>query len=139
MILIDTSVWIALIDSQDSCHSRAKDIVKDIFHEDVGIFDHIYGEILTVLRNKTSNEKCLKFVEYLKYTKININFCSKESFFMAQEFFFRFRKISFIDSLLMAFAKEINSDLITFDKELKKAWNQVKGKTYKPLPAEDSN
>lgn len=139
MILIDTSVWVALMDSQDSCHHQAKSLVKDMFYEDVGIFDHIYSEILTVLRNKTSDENCAKFIEYLKYTKININFSSRESFFLAKAFFFKFPKISFIDSLLMAFAKETNSDLITFDKELKKAWEQVKSKIYKPLPAEDSN
>lgn len=125
MILLDTSVWVALMNKDDACHTASRSIVEKFNYEDLELFDHIYGEVLTVLRLKTTQENCEKFISYLKYIGIRLNFSSKKSFFLAQELFFAFPKISFIDSLLMAFAKENNAEIITFDKSLQKAWKKI--------------
>lgn len=126
MIILDTAVWIALLNKKDSCHNRAKGIAKNINYSALQIFDHIYIETLTVLRNKTTDLACKKFIKFFQDAKQDIIITNKKFFVLANHFFFRFKKLSFTDCLILAAAKVDKSQLITFDKALQKAWEEIK-------------
>lgn len=125
MIILDTSVWIALLDQNDSCRNRAIKIVANINSGFLKVFDHIYSEVLTVLRNKALEQECPKFVNFLQTTKIKVNLINENMLTLANFFFFQYKKLSFTDCLLLAAAKTTNAELITFDKELKKIWEKM--------------
>ncbi|MEK7673096.1 MAG: PIN domain-containing protein [Patescibacteria group bacterium] len=135
MILLDTSVWIAFLDRDDSCHQQALEILVNLNYKDVEVIDHLYAETLTVFRNKGSDQYSINFMAFLTDEEIKVINTSNNAFGLAQELFFSFRKLSFNDSLLMAVAKELNAQLVTFDKELSKAWVEVN--KWKDLPEEN--
>lgn len=126
MIMIDTSVWVALLDKGDSLHKKAKDAVRNVQPNQLKIFDHIYIETLTVIRNKVSDFYCEQFIKFLKNCNLEINLTSRKILTLATFLFFQFKKLSFPDCLIMASAKINKAELITFDKALKKAWEYTK-------------
>lgn len=125
MIMIDTSVWVALLYDQDTCHEKAKKIVEKICYKDLQVFDHIYTETLTVLRNKVSDLAGKKFFRFFHDVKLNIFISTEEIFNLANNIFFNNDKLSFTDALIIAAAKSKNAKLITFDKTLNKAWEEL--------------
>lgn len=120
--MIDTSVWVSLMRRADHNHDKAKQLVFNINPFELQVFDHVYFEILTVLRNKISDEACIKFINFIKDFKKHIIISSKKIITLANFLFFKYKKLSFTDCLLMASAKTNKAELITFDKELNKAW-----------------
>lgn len=123
MIMLDTSLWIALLDSTDSCREKAINIVKSIESENLYIFDYIYAETLTVLRNKALDVKLHELTGFLEAGNLKVNISDSTMFSMANELFFRYKKLSFVDCTLMATAKIKKGHLLTFDKQLQKAWD----------------
>lgn len=126
MIIIDSSVWVALMNPKDISHEKAKEIIAKIHYSEVQIFDHVYGEILTVLRNKFSDSFCGKFVKFFRDTKKKISLTDEEIFSFANYIFFQFKKLSFIDCLILSSAKINKTKIITFDIALQKAWEEIK-------------
>lgn len=124
MIMLDTAVWIALMKTDDTNHNKAKKMVKKIHPSEVEVFDHIYVETLTVLRYKLTAPACKKFVDFLKRFKKQIVLSNKEIFTYANKLFFRHSDLSFTDCLLISSAKINNAKLLTFDKNLQKAWEK---------------
>lgn len=123
---MDTSVWISLLDEEDSCNERARNIVRNICYQDLEIMDHLYAEILTVLRNKISDQQCYRFSNFLKNAGLKITLITREVLNLANFVFFKSSKLSFTDCLLIASAKLSGADLVTFDKNLEKEWNKVR-------------
>ena len=123
--MIDSSIWVALLDKDDSCRDRAMIELENLENTEIEVYDHIYGEVLTVLRNKRSNYHCTGFCELLEILRVKIKLTSENIFTLANKFFFQFKKLSFTDCLLMASAKIHNAKLLTFDKNLKKAWTAL--------------
>lgn len=89
------------------------------------LFDFTYTETLTVLRNKASNKHCQSFLDLIKSLKLNIIIKNQRIINAANLFFFHFKKLSFPDCLLMAAAKAKKAQILTFDKGLQKAWQQI--------------
>ena len=125
MIILDSSVWIALINNDDSCYEKARNIVKNIFYEDIDIYDFIFTEILTVLRKKTSIKLCSKFIRFIDKTKIGITLNNEKLIKLANNTFFKFDKLSYTDCLILASALLSEARLVTFDKNLQKAYENV--------------
>jgi predicted nucleic acid-binding protein len=123
--MIDTCIWIALLRNRDTCHNQAKNIVKNIPHNKLAIYDYLYAETLTVARNKISESACQKFINFFKDCKINIQLTTEDVFTLANFLFFKFKRLSFTDCLLLASAKNNNAQLVTFDKELDKVWKGI--------------
>ena len=124
MIILDTSFWIALIKQDDKNNQSARSIAKTIPYEDLIILDHVYSETMTVLRNKASEQDCKNFMNFIKDTKIKIILSDEEFFAAATAIFFLNKKLSFTDCLILVSANGMGSELITFDKELEKAWQE---------------
>ncbi|MBI2634137.1 PIN domain-containing protein [Candidatus Peregrinibacteria bacterium] len=125
MIMIDTSIWIALLDKTDNCHRQAISALNGIYYRDIGICDQIYGETLTVLRNKLHEQKCYEFYKFINDQGVNTMLSDRHVLMLSMHYFFLYRKLSFVDCLLMATAKLNNAELLTFDKSLKKAWDSI--------------
>lgn len=125
MILIDTSVWISFLDKSDINHSKAQKIFTEYHQNEIGIFDHIYTEVLTVLRIKVSEKSCHKFADFVSKLETQLVISDREIFTLAKFLFFNFKKLSFTDSLLLASARITKSNLSTFDKNLQKAWTKI--------------
>lgn len=126
MTILDTSVWISLLNKQDSTHQKARKLIEELKGCSFEIMDSIYSETLTVLRNKVSERQCIAFTRLLRDASMKITLSSSKVFTQANFFFFQFNKLSFTDCLLLAAAKLNNAELVTFDKNLQKAWNKVK-------------
>ncbi|MFH1218220.1 MAG: PIN domain-containing protein [Candidatus Peregrinibacteria bacterium] len=126
MTILDTSIWVALINKSDTCYEKAKKIAKETNLEELEIFDYTYIETLTVLRNKVSETACNNFLNFVKDYQKNITLSNEEIFSLANAFFFQDKTLSFTDCLLIATAKINSAKLLTFDKALEKAWNKVK-------------
>lgn len=124
-VMIDTSVWIALLNYQDSCHEKAMILMEDLVTDQINLYDFTYSEVLTVLRNKTKQINCQKFIELLEFFNIQITLSNLKVLDLANILFFHFQKLSFPDCLLMASAKFKKAKLLTFDKKLQKAWTQI--------------
>lgn len=125
MIILDTSVWIALLDPDDTGYIKAKNLCQNINPLQLKMMDSLYSEILTVARNKISDETCNKFCNFLEELNIKISLMDKNTFIEANSFFFKFDKLSFMDCLLLAFSKINNATLLTFDKYLQKTWEEL--------------
>lgn len=126
MNAIDSSVLIALLNEVDKHHNKAFEILKGSDVEEVLLFDHIYIEIMNVLKRKYSIDLCHKFVNFLKFWNIEIAMKEFEEIKMANTIFTEKNNLSFEDCLLIAGALSRNADLMTFDEELKSAWNKLK-------------
>lgn len=125
MTMLDTAIWIALMKNDDTNHQLAKEIVKEVHLQDLEIYDHIYMETLTVLRNKVSELACHQFANFFKELKINIVISNGKILALANILFFQFKKLSFTDCMIIASAKLARAQLFTFDKYLQKAWDYI--------------
>lgn len=126
MIILDTAVWVALFKRDDTCHELANKLLKGIRYEDLWVFEHTYSETLTVLRSKISEKACWVFKKFFETFKIEIIISDEKIFTLANGYFFLYKNLSFTDSLILASAILNNLQLITFDKELQKAWLKSK-------------
>ena len=125
MIVTDSSVLVALINEDDNQHEKALKILADIYINRLKLFDFLYIETLSVLRLKKAETDCVKFINFLDYFELALNLSTQETIELANKYFFQFIKLSFTDCLVMAGAKIHKAQIITFDKNLQKAWNQL--------------
>lgn len=128
MKLLDTCVWVALLNEKDSTHQKALKIACELKKNELQIFDFIYTEAFTVLRFKSFANACVLFKDMIASAHIDINFTDTHIIKLAEELFFYFKKLSFTDCLLMATCKLSKSSLVTFDKNLQKAWNIIEAR-----------
>lgn len=125
MVMIDTSIWVALLNKMDSTHYRAKDLIRNSADTDYKIYDYIYSETMTILKGKVSHESCIEFLKIIGILNLPIMLSTQEAFSLASSYFLQHKKLSFTDCLLMASAKLENASLLTFDRNLKKAWDAL--------------
>lgn len=126
MVFLDSSVWIAFLNNQDSQNQKSISIFKNIEKEYLEINDYVFSESLTVFRYKKLEKQCKNLIRFLKDFNINFNISDNQVLALANYYFFKYQKLSFVDCQLLASSKINDAELITFDKELQKAWNLVK-------------
>lgn len=126
MILIDSCVWIGLLDIDDSNHLRATEKMHGLNLRDVRIDDHIFGELLVVFRRKKMPDVCKNLIQFMSDLEIKIDMTSEKVFKLAASLFIKYKNLSFTDSLILAKAKTEKFELLTFDKALLKAWEEVR-------------
>ncbi len=118
MIVLDSCVWIALINEQDNQHQKAKEVFQKINLHELKIYDYIYVEILTVLQLRINKEACQKFILMIAEMSLEINMMEKEMFLKTNEIFLmQEKKLSFVDCFLVGLE---NCQVITFDQDLQK-------------------
>lgn len=125
MVVVDTSIWVALINQKDTCHKKAWQLISNLYNDEVVLMDHVYSETLTVLRNKNDQKMEKEFKNMLRDLDIEYSITPSELFRLADLIFMLNPKISFIDCLLMGSARTNDCQLLTFDKDLQKAWNKI--------------
>lgn len=126
MVLIDASVWVAIMNGEDSQHLKAADLIEQFFWDEVEVLDHMYAETLNVLRRKSSVDHCRKFVSFLRKRKIPFLLCESNSLDLANQIFFSHPKLSFTDALIIATAKLYGHEIISFDENLLRVWRSVR-------------
>lgn len=124
-MILDTSIWVALLDEDDSCHHDAAKIIADIHPEDLHISDYIYCEILTVLRRKNLEFMIRELINFISDFNIKVKFIDQDLFNLASSLFLNFEKLSFTDCAILATAKFNREKLFTFDKQLEKAYQKI--------------
>ncbi len=120
MILIDTSVWVSFLSLADSNHEKAEKIFEGLTTNEIIVFDYIYTESMTVFRNKVADDHCQYFRKLLNELEIDLYFTDHVVIRLATEYFFKFKKLSFTDCLILASAKVNDYEIATFDIDLQK-------------------
>lgn len=117
MIVVDSSVWIALYNELDSQHDKAKKLA--ISFSNVAIAEYVVLETCTILQNKAGIEAAEKFLAFaLDNSDVTILHLSPE-FFNKIAHTFRWlmhKKLSFVDISLLLLSE--SHEIVTFDKAL---------------------
>lgn len=124
-MILDTSIWVALLDEDDSCHEEAMKLVENISPQDLYLLDYIYCETMNVLRRKKLEIKIAELINFISDLHIEIKFIDKVLFGLTNSLFLRFGKLSFTDCALLATSKHNHAQLVTFDRELLKAHQEI--------------
>lgn len=127
-IIVDSSVWISLLNDKDSKYSYASKY-NPILTQEQWMPDIVFYEVLSVLKNKVSNKVLLEnFIE----------FATESSNVVIRLFYENNREVlkiftnevtgtlSYVDSLLVYLSHEY--EILTFDQDLKKEIKKVGGK-----------
>lgn len=125
MVLIDASVWVALMNRNDSQHQKAFSLSLEIFWNELEILDHAYAETLNVLRRKATNKECRIFTEFLEQNFIAMTTVQLPALDLANKIFFAHPKLSFTDALLIATAKLYGHEILSFDENLLRVWQRL--------------
>ena len=120
MMIIDSSVWIALFNERDSQHDKA--VSKSASFADVALPEYIFLETCTLLLSKAGRDVTEQFLAYVLDSADVAILHSSPEFFQATARLFRRptnKKLSFVDVSLLVLAE--SHDIITFDKTLARA------------------
>lgn len=117
-IILDSSVIIAYFRKDEAHHEKAEEIFNT--HENLIIPGVIVGEALSILKMKEGlkvAEDCAYFLE--NSVGIRIVMTEETTFQSAMRFFIsKKNNLSFIDTMLLNYAKQKGIRIATFDKEL---------------------
>lgn len=120
MIILDTNVWYAICDANDSSHSAASKLFESL-EEPVLMPEYILVELLNLLVRKRGKEWTDQFLGKLLVSKDCVITPNSASFTneVLQDFLRSERvKLSFVDHALLYLST--HHKVITFDKELAK-------------------
>ncbi len=124
MILIDTNVFVAYYNEQDTTHKRAVSLLKEIFLHKYGLpitTDYVFDEAVTVTLRRTKNKDCaIALGNSILTSEIRL-LRIHEGIFQEAWNLFQTQKISFTDCTLVAAMRALNIEyLATFDETLQK-------------------
>lgn len=120
MMIIDSSVWIALYDRADSQHTKAVDTTSAFVN--VGLPEYVVLETSSILLLKAGKDVAEKFLSYVLDSSEVTILHSSPDFFHATVQLFRAdpnKKLSFVDISLLLLSE--SQEVITFDRALTKA------------------
>lgn len=124
MILLDSNVWIALFNKEDSLHGQASNDFTKIIErkEEIIVTDYVILEVATILQQRAGQEMANSFLEHVLSAEgillINID---EMAFTQVVEFFKKDRhKLSFVDASIVILNKNMGVKILTFDKDLTK-------------------
>ena len=119
MTILDSNVWIAYFNKNDSLHEKAVKIFSTV--KNIAITEYIVAETATVILNKADRKTANKFLEIiLDNSDITILHSDKRFFEETARTFTEIisGKLSFIDISLLFLSKKYK--IITFDEKLEK-------------------
>lgn len=120
MIIIDSNIWIAYLNKNDSQHRKAVSFMSEV-KEGVLITEYIILEVATVLAMKIDKRAADSFVDFVTNNRdIEVLSSSGDNFYKTLDFFLKYKKnnLSFIDLSLLALSKKYQ--VFTFDRNLEK-------------------
>ncbi|MEX1014067.1 MAG: PIN domain-containing protein [Candidatus Paceibacterota bacterium] len=119
-IVLDSSVWIAILDKKDSQHKKAEKVLNNITGK-VLVTEYILLEVSTVLSQKVSKNSSNDFIKFVISNRdINLKVFSSQEFNSITSFYLTLKnkRISFVDCSLIWLSKVHR--VISFDKDLNK-------------------
>ncbi|MEK7649203.1 MAG: PIN domain-containing protein [Patescibacteria group bacterium] len=120
MTILDSSVWIAWLDKDDSQHGRAEKVFEQV--SDIVVPEYVILEVCTVLSRKKGHAFAEQFLSLaVENSDITILLSSEDLFYKTVDSFkkvFR-RRLSFADSMLAVLSRSYT--ILTFDNTLQKA------------------
>lgn len=120
MMILDSSVWIALYNEADSQHAKAVRLAASF--SDIALTEYVLLETATLLRAKAGDETAEYFLEYaLDNADVAILYASRELFGDTVSLFRQMKgaKLSFVDASLLHLSD--THEVVTFDAALEKA------------------
>ncbi len=123
MVILDSNVWIAFLNKNDSNHKKADEIFNKLANrrEKIIITEYILLEVVTVLSQKVGKKLADQFIEIAGNTK-RIEIISSSADFLNDVLTFylkqKNRNLSFVDYSLLYLSRQY--EILTFDKELKR-------------------
>lgn len=123
MIILDTSVWVALLHEKDSQYEKALESVSSLDWEKVVLPDLVFYEVLTVIKIKSELKLCLPkvFLKLLKTTEVDYSSIPNEIIELSiKKIIATSQKTSFVDICLYEWSRQDDVRIITFDASLEK-------------------
>ncbi len=120
--LIDSNIIIAFFRKEELDYKKANDLLFSF--DSFAITEHVLFEIATILLLKEGKEISKLFIQFLKSCeKINILKLTEKEFCQIINCYpYKNSKLSMTDFSLLLLAKKRDFELISFDKELMKAY-----------------
>ena len=125
MIFIDTTIWVAAIDSSDELHEDGKSTLNALIERKLSIAlttDYVLDEVMTILKKrKIPPKKIISVIEsIIESPLVEVIFVDEQIFTEALKIFKKYEKLSFTDSTTLAIMrkykiKEIYSHDSDFD------------------------
>ncbi len=127
-IIIDSNIWISYFSNIDSNHTKAKNILETFSCDYQIMPDLVFYEVITVLKNKSSFENSMMFIDFIKNNKdITIQlFYEQNREVLDLSGNKEFVNLSYVDTLLLYLSK--THTIVTFDKQLIEAIDLYGGK-----------
>jgi len=124
-LFIDTNIFVALKDKNDSTHTRALGMLAQIEKQKIALFtsSDIIGETLTVMAMKLGKAAANDFLSGYMISGVEEIFVDEEIHTQSRELFFQVvsKNVSFIDcSSVVVMRKEHIQTIFTFDRDFKK-------------------
>ena len=120
MIVLDSNVWIALFDKDDSLHARAQRAVGEL-KERVALPEYVILEVTTVLAQKAGKLFADSFLQKV-YANRDIQIIVSSGQFLDELVLFYLssnaKNLSFVDYALLLLSRRMR--VLTFDKNLEK-------------------
>lgn len=126
MIILDSSVWVAFFDKDDSLHRRAAQVVNSL-QEKIVLPEYVLLEVTTVLSQKAGKSLADAFLQKVA-TNRDVQVLSSSQQFLDEVIRLYLsrtnEKLSFVDYALLYLSSKMN--VVTFDKDLKKELTKMK-------------
>lgn len=124
MIVVDSSVWVALFNVKDKHHQRAKKELSGAISSDerIVVSDFVVLEVTTVLLKRVGRATSARFLDFVfKDRHASLAFTGNGIFYSVVKAFPRIGgELSFVDMSLILLAKGLRARLMTYDKELRR-------------------
>ena len=119
-ILLDSNIWIGLLNVDDLYHKKAGTLLKKI-KEKIILPEYVILEVATIISQKVNKETSNDFIRNVIDNKdIEIFSSSREFLGEVMNFYLsnKEKKLSFVDYSLLYLSKKM--EVLTFDKNLQK-------------------
>jgi uncharacterized protein len=119
VIFVDTSFWVAQVNTRDQHHAQARALL--IEHADTGLVtsDHVRGETWTFLRRRAGHGHAVAFLDVVERSpRVRIAMVSEELETQALRWLRRHdeREFSFVDATSFVLAKTLRiREVLAFD------------------------
>jgi uncharacterized protein len=119
MIFVDTSFWVAQVNSRDDRHAQARALLAT--HGDAGLVtsNHVRGETWTFLRRRAGHRPAVAFLDAIERSpRVRVTVVSEELEAAALRWLRRHdeREFSFVEATSFALAKALRiREVLAFD------------------------
>jgi predicted nucleic acid-binding protein len=123
MVILDSSVWIAFLNKNDSQHQKAVRVFNKL-SPPVIMPEYIILEVASVLASRVKKELTDQFLELcFNSQEVEVLLSERGLFEQTVDFFKKAKKLSFVDAQLLVLSNFY--PVITFDNNLSRAINAL--------------